>query len=379
MNRATLLLHGGRAPASAGEPVVTPLTQSVNFVTPVGVSGDIRYGRYGNTPMADALHRRLALLEGTESALVLASGMAATTCTMLALLRAGDHLVASSWLYGGTRRLLEQELPTMGIEITFIDPTETRAWRRAMRRNTRVLFLESPVNPTMRVVDLRPARMLAQEHGVALVVDSTFATPINCRPVEHGADVVIHSATKYLNGHNDVLAGVVCGAEAVIDEVRTKMAVWGPAPDPFALWLLERGLKTLDVRIARQNASAMQIATWALTHPRIAAVHYPGLPSHPDHAIATALLDGFGGMLALELTDGAAATLPFISRLKLFTSATSLGGVESLVSEPRFTSHRHLTTEQRATIGIPDGFVRLSVGLEQVDDLIADLAQALER
>jgi cystathionine beta-lyase/cystathionine gamma-synthase len=379
VNRATLLLHGGRAPASAGEPVVTPLTQSVNFVTPVGVSGDIRYGRYGNTPMADALHRRLALLEGTESALVLASGMAATTCTMLALLRAGDHLVASSWLYGGTRRLLEQELPTMGIEITFIDPTETRAWRRAMRRNTRVLFLESPVNPTMRVVDLRPARMLAQEHGVALVVDSTFATPINCRPVEHGADVVIHSATKYLNGHNDVLAGVVCGAEAVIDEVRTKMAVWGPAPDPFALWLLERGLKTLDVRIARQNASAMQIATWALTHPRIAAVHYPGLPSHPDHAIATALLDGFGGMLALELTDGAAATLPFISRLKLFTSATSLGGVESLVSEPRFTSHRHLTTEQRATIGIPDGFVRLSVGLEQVDDLIADLAQALER
>ncbi len=266
----------------------------------------------------------------------------------------------------------------MGIEVSFIDPTETRAWRRAMRRNTRVLFLESPVNPTTRVVDLRPARTLAQEQGVALVVDSTFATPINCRPAEHGADVVIHSATKFLNGHHDVLAGVVCGAEAVVEEVRAKMAIWGPAPDPFAIWLLERGLKTLDVRVERQNASALRIAEWAAQQSAIAAVHYPGLPSHPDHALATELLSGFGGILAIALAGGAEAAARFVARLSVFTHATSLGGVESLASEPRTTSHRHLTATQRAAMGVPDGFVRLSVGLESVDDLIADLAQALE-
>jgi cystathionine beta-lyase/cystathionine gamma-synthase len=378
LHRETLLLHGGRAPSIAGEPVVTPLSPSVNFVMPVDDGGEVPYLRNGNTPAADVLQGRLAALEGTESALVLSSGMAATACTMLALLRAGDHMVASQWLYGGTRRFLETELPAMGIEVTFIDPTETRAWRRAMRRNTRVLFVESPVNPTTRVVDVRPARTLAQEHGVALVVDSTFATPINWRPAESGADVVIHSATKYLNGHHDVLAGVVCGAEAVIDEVRAKMAVWGPAPDPFAMWLLERGLKTLHVRIERQNASALRIAQWAADHDAIAAVHYPGLPSHPDHEIAKECMSGFGGMLALEPVGGVGATARLLSRLRLFTHAASLGGVESLVSEPRLTSHRHLSLEQREAMGVRDGFVRLSIGLEHVDDLIADLTHALE-
>ena len=348
MKRATLLLHGGRAPSVVGDPVVTPI-----------------------------LNRRLAALEGAESAVVLSSGMAATTCTMLALLRSGDHLVASSWLYGGTRRFLEQELAPMGIDVTFIDPMETRAWRKAMRRNTRVLFLESPVNPTTRVVDLRPARMLAQEHGVALVIDSTFATPINCRPLEHGADVVIHSATKYLHGHHDVLAGVVCSTEAVVDEVRAKMSVWGQAPDPFAAWMLERGLKTLDVRVQRQNASALAIAQWATTHAGIHAVHYPGLPSHPDHEIARAMLDGFGGMIAIEVGGGDAASR-VLSKLTVFAHATSLGGVESLVSEPRFTTHRHVSAEQRTSMGILDGLLRLSVGLEDPNDLIADLAQALE-
>ena len=348
MKRATLLLHGGRAPSVVGDPAVTPI-----------------------------LNRRLAALEGAESAVVLSSGMAATTCTMLALLRSGDHLVASSWLYGGTRRFLEQELAPMGIDVTFIDPMETRAWRKAMRRNTRVLFLESPVNPTTRIVDLRPARMLAQEHGVALVIDSTFATPINCRPLEHGADVVIHSATKYLNGHHDVLAGVVCSTEAVVDEVRAKMSVWGQAPSPFAVSMLERGLKTLDVRVQRQNASALAIAQWATTHAGIHAVHYPGLPSHPDHEIARAMLDGFGGMIAIEVSGGDAAGR-VLSKLMVFAHATSLGGVESLVSEPRFTTHRHLSAEQRTSMGILDGLLCLSVGLEDPNDLIADLTQALE-
>ncbi len=210
------------------------------------------------------------------------------------------------------------------------------------------------------------------------MVDSTFATPINCRPAEHGADVVIHSATKYLNGHHDVLAGVVCGAEAVIEEVRQKMAVWGPAPDPFAMWLLERGLKTLEVRVERQNATALAVAQWAATQSAVRAVHYPGLTTHPDHAIAKATMTGFGGILSLELAGGAEAAAHLISRMRLFAHAPSLGGVESLVSEPRTTSHRHLTADERQLLGVPDGFVRLSIGLENVDDLLADLAQALE-
>lgn len=378
MKRATQLLHGGRTPGMPGEPVVSPLVQSVNYLMPAGEAAPLVYSGSANTPNATALHKRLALLEGTESAIVLSSGSAATACTMLALLRAGDHLVASAWLYGGTQKFLEVELPALGVEVTFIDPTETRGWRRAMRRNTRVLFFESPVNPTMRVIDIRPPRTLAQEHGVALVVDSTFATPINSRPVEHGADVVIHSATKFLNGHHDVLAGVVCGSEALVEEVRAKMTVWGTAPDPFALWLLERGLKTLDVRIERQNANAMRIAEWAASHPAFSAVYYPGLPTHPDYAVAVQCMDGFGGMLAVVLHGGADAAARVLPKLKLFHCAPSLGGVDSLVSEPRWTSHRTLSAEQRSALGIPDGFLRLSIGLEHVDDLIADLSQAVE-
>lgn len=378
MNRATLAVHGGRSHGEPGTPVATPLVQSVNFLTAPGARDELLYTRHGNTPNALVLANRLALLEGSEAALVLSSGMGATACTMMALLRPGDHLLASSWLYGGTRRLFEQELAGQGVQVTFVDPTETRGWRRSVRHNTRVLFLESPVNPTTRVLDLRPVSALARELGLALVVDATFASPINFRALEHGADVVIHSATKYLNGHHDVLAGVVCGSASVIEEVRRKMIVWGQAADPFALWMLERGIKTLDVRVRRQNESAMTIARWASDSPAFARVHYPGLPSHPDHEIARETLDGFGGMMAVELARGADATQGMLEKLRLFLHAPSLGGVESLVSEPRYTSHEHLRSDERAAIGIPDGFLRLSIGLEDPADLIADLAQATE-
>jgi cystathionine beta-lyase/cystathionine gamma-synthase len=377
LRRSTLSIHGGRGHATPGDAVVQPLVQSVNHVQPVGTPDGVLYTRYANTPNATTLQRRLALLEGAEASLVLSSGMGATACTMLALLRPGDHLITSAWIYGGTRKLFDHELPAMGVTVTTVDPTESRAWRRAITRNTRVIFVESPVNPTTRVLDLRPLSALAQETGLALVVDSTFASPVNFRPLEHGADVVIHSATKYLNGHHDILAGVVCGTESVVDEVRQKMMVWGQAPDPFALWLLERGLKTLDVRVRRQNESAQRIAEWAAQHPAIARVHYPGLPTHPDHALAREVLDGFGGMLAFELAGGGDATAPMLGRLRLITHAPSLGGVDSLVSEPRYTSHAAMTPEARAAIGIPDGFLRFSIGLEDADDLIDDLAQAL--
>jgi cystathionine beta-lyase/cystathionine gamma-synthase len=379
--QATLTVHGGRAAPAAGDPVVTPLVQSVNFVQSALDTDDgdaLRYTRYGNTPNALLVQRRMALLEGTEDALVLASGMGATSCTMLALLRPGDHLLASSWLYGGTRELFEHELPMLGIDVSFVDPMETRGWRRRLRPNTRVLFLESPVNPTTRVLDLRPLSTLSLEHGLALVVDATFASPINMRATTLGADVVIHSSTKYLNGHHDALGGVVCGTQAVVDEVRRKMTRWGQAADPFAVWLLERGLKTLDVRVQRQNANALRIAEWASTCAAVEAVLYPGLASHPDHAIACEQLRGFGGMLGVVVRGGADAAQRAIARLRLFTHAASLGGVDSLVSEPRRTSHRHLSAAQRSTLGIPDGFLRLSIGIEHPDDLIADLSSALD-
>ena len=261
---ATLALHGGAGKdvRDVDAPVVQPLHQSVNYIQEIGTSEGLRYPRYANTPNAEVVQRRMAALEKAEASVVLSSGMGATACALLALLRPGDHVVASSWIYGGTRALLEQEFASLGIEVSLVDPLETRVWRQATRKQTRVIFLETPVNPTCRVVDLEAVSVVTKQSGIALVVDATFASPINFRPLEHGADVSIHSATKYLNGHHDVLGGVVSGTAAYIEEVRRKMMVWGQAPDPFACWMLERGLKTLDVRVARQNENALRIAQW---------------------------------------------------------------------------------------------------------------------
>jgi len=376
---STTAIHGGAPRPTPGTGVASPLVQAVNYVQETGTSEGLRYTRYGNTPNAELVQRRLAQLEGSEAALVLSSGMGATSCAMLALLRTGDHLISSSWIYGGTRKLFSEDIPGMGIDVTFVNPLEPRGWRKALRKTTRVIFLETPVNPTCRVLELNSLQSLAHTEGIALVVDSTFASPVNFRPIEHGVDVVIHSATKYLNGHHDILAGVVCGNEPFIDEVRQKMMVWGQAPDPFACWLLERGLKTIDVRVKRQNENAMQIAEWCSKRPEIAKVHYPGLPSHPDYEIAKTLLDGFGGMLAIELKGAGPAAIRFIHALKLFTYAASLGGVDSLVIEPRYSSHEFMTPDERAKIGIPDGFLRLSIGIENAEDLIADIEQALQQ
>lgn len=374
---STIAIHGGRGERASLEPVVQPICQSVNFIQEVGTSEGLRYGRYGNNPNAESIQKRLALLEGAEAALVLASGMGATTCAMLALLRPGDHLLASKWIYGGTHRLFTREFATLGIDVTLVDPTEPRVWRKKLRKHTRAIFVETPVNPSCRVLDLRPISYLTKETGLALAVDSTFASPVNFRPLEYGADIVIHSATKYLNGHHDVLAGVVAGTAPYVEEVRQKMIIWGQAPDPFACWLLDRGVKTLDVRIRRQNENALRLAQWCEERPEFSRVHYPGLPSHPDHELARTTLDGFGGMMALELAGGGEAASRFISRLAVVAHAASLGGVDTLVSEPRYTSHEHMSPEERAAVGVPDGFIRVSVGIENVEDLIADMSQAL--
>jgi cystathionine beta-lyase/cystathionine gamma-synthase len=374
---ATIAVHGVDPPGTVGDPVVFPLVQSVNHLQQAGSGDALRYPRYGNAPNAERVQRTVAALEGAEAALLLSSGQGATACALLALLRPGDHLLASEWIYGGTRRLFEEEFPRAGVDVTLVDPTASRTWRHLLRTGTRAIFVESPVNPTCRVLDLRQLQPLAREASVALVVDSTFASPVNFRPLEHGADVVIHSATKFLNGHHDVLGGVVAGTRSYIEEVRQKMIVWGQAPDPFAAWLLERGLKTLDVRMQRHNENALRLAAWCEAHPAVSRVFYPGLESHPDHQVARVSLRGFGGMMAMVLGGSGEAAERFVSRLSVIKHAPSLGGVDSLVSEPRFTSHAELTREAREAAGIPDGFVRISVGIEDVSDLIADVQQAL--
>ncbi|MBI4520019.1 MAG: aminotransferase class I/II-fold pyridoxal phosphate-dependent enzyme [Gemmatimonadetes bacterium] len=374
---STLGIHGHEPPREVGDPVAPVIVQSATFLNPPSGGGGLLYTRYGNNPNQEAVSAKLAALEGTEAAIVLASGMAAISLTLLALTKAGDHIVASRFVYGWTQRLLEEEMPLRGMEVTFVDPWEKRVWREALRPRTRVLYVEVPTNPTLRVFDPSPLSKLAREHGIAVVVDATFASPINMRPAAHGADVVIHSATKYLGGHSDLIAGVVCASRGVIDEIQSKLKLYGPAIDPHAAWLLDRGLRTLAVRIARHNENALALARWFATRDGVQRVIYPGLPEHPDHAEAARLMSGFGGMLSIVLAGGDAAADRFCEALTLAVNAPSLGGVETLVSQPRHTSHSSLTAAERAAIDIPPGFVRISVGTEDVEDLMADFDMAL--
>jgi cystathionine beta-lyase/cystathionine gamma-synthase len=374
---STTAIHGTPHRRPDWAPVAPAVQQSSTFVNPVGSDADILYSRYGNNPNQVDLARKYALLEGAEEAIFLASGMGATALAHLAVLRPGDHLISSSWIYGGTRQLFDEELSRHGIEITYVTPDQPRLWRKSVRKATRALFVETPTNPLMRVIDLGPVAHVAREEGLALLVDATFASPINFRPLEHGADIAISSATKYLNGHSDVIAGAVAGSASFVEEVTRLMRLWGQAIDPHAAWLVDRGLRTLALRMARHNANGMAVAEWAASHPAFAKVHYPGLPKHPDHAIARRTLDGFGGMVGLELAGGPKAAERMLKRMKLVTHAPSLAGVESLVSEPRLTSHKEMSAEDRAGLGFPDGFLRLSCGLEDAEDIIADLQEAL--
>ncbi len=374
---STIAVHGQAVRRSDWAPVVAPIYQSSTFTNPVGSDEVVMYTRYGNNPNQVSLAAKYAALEGAEAALFVGSGMAATALAHLAVLRPGDHLISSSWIYGGTRRLFDEEFGRLGIEVTYVNPDQPRQWRRSVRKSTRAVFVETPTNPVMRVIDLTPMAQIARDSGMALLVDATFASPINFRPIEHGADIVISSATKYLNGHSDIIAGAVAASTSIVDEVTRLMQLWGPAVDPHAAWLIERGMRTLGIRMERHNLNGMAVARWAEQKDGIVRVHYPGLESHPDHALAAEVLDGFGGMVGFEIKGGARAAEKFLKKLKLVTHAPSLAGVESLISEPRLTSHSKMTEDQRAKQGIPDGFVRLSCGVEDADDIIADLEQAL--
>jgi cystathionine beta-lyase/cystathionine gamma-synthase len=375
---STIAIHGTPHRRADWSPVAPSVHQSSTFVNPIGSEDEVLYSRYGNNPNQVELARKYALLEKAESAIFVSSGMGATALAHLAVLRPGDHLISSTWIYGGTQRLFDEELGRFGIDVTYVGPDQVRLWRKSVRKATRAIFVETPTNPLMRVIDLAPVAYLAEEHGLALLVDATFASPINFRPLEHGADVVITSATKYLNGHSDVIAGAVAGTASFVEEVNRLMRLWGQAIDPHAAWLVDRGMRTLAVRMERHNSNGMAVAQWAEQQPGIAKVHYPGLPSHPDHAHAKSVLAGFGGMVGLELKGGAKATERLLKRLNLVSHAPSLAGVETLVSEPRLTSHKSVGPEARAKIGIPDGFIRLSCGIEDAADIIGDLEQGLK-
>jgi cystathionine beta-lyase/cystathionine gamma-synthase len=374
---STTAIHGTPHRHPDHSPVSPAIYQSSTFVNPVGQHEEVLYTRYGNNPSQVEIAAKLAALEGAEQALFVGSGMGATALAHLAVLRPGDHLVASDWIYGGTRKLFLDHFARLGIEVTLVDPSLKRAFKTGMRKNTRAVFVETITNPLIRVLDLEPIARLAKAEGLAFLVDSTFASPINCRPIEHGADIVIHSVTKYLNGHTDIIAGAVAGTQSLVEEVRHLMQSWGQALDPHAAWLIDRGMKTLALRMERHNANGLAFARWAAEHDQIAAVHYPGLDSHPDHAIAVRQLTGFGGVVGLEIKGGLRRVERALRRLRLAYHAPSLGGVETLVSEPRLTSHASLTPEERAAQGIPDGFVRVSLGIEDVVDLIDDFEHAL--
>ena len=372
---STRAVFAGSGPRTAGGPVVSPVYQTATFFSDAAPEGEPKYTRYGTNPNHELLATRLAALEGAEASLVVGSGNAASAITLLALVGAGDHVVAARELYGGTLRLLTRDLPRLGIETSFVPLGGD--WAVALRPNTRVLWLELPVNPTLRIPDIRPVAELAARHSIPLVVDATFATPVNFQPLAWGASIALHSGTKYLGGHSDVTAGVLSGAAALIEEIRQKLISFGPVLDPHAAWLLERGVKTLAVRMARHNENGQHLATHLASHRAVLQVHYPGLPSHPDHQLARELLRGFGGMVSLVVRGGDDAALRVVNRLRLLCVAPSLGGVETLVSMPRFTSHSALAPAERHALGIADGFIRISAGIEDAADLIADLEQAL--
>jgi len=373
---STRAVHAGMPQLAPGDPVTTPILQSSTFINDVVPDGDVQYTRYQNNPTQEAVARRLAALEGSEAALVVASGMAAISLSLLAFLNAGDHVVAAQGLYGGTLKLLDVDLPRLGIDTTYV--AHGGRWAPPMKRKTtRVVLLETISNPTLRVTDVRPIAQLARERGIAVIVDNTFATPVLFRPLEHGADLVIHSATKYLGGHSDVTAGVVAASQPVIDEVLQKARSFGPALDPHLAWLLERGVKTLAVRVERQCRNAHALARALEGRAGVKSVIYPGLESHPDHELASELLSAYGAVVSIVVAGGDRKAEDVMRKLRLIRVAPSLGSVDSLASMPLYTSHRHMSDADRRALGIEPGFIRLSIGIEDEADLLADLEQAL--
>ncbi|MCU8034193.1 MAG: methionine gamma-lyase [Shewanella sp.] len=384
---ATQVIHGGHEREAFGA-LVTPLYQSATFVFESAQQGGERfagneqgyiYTRLGNPTTAE-LERKMAILEGAEAAAVTASGMGAVSAALLANLQMGDHLVASNAVYGCTYALMTTQFARFGIEVSLVDFSSEAEIEAAIKSNTKVIFCETPVNPHLQVFDLAAIANIAKRHQLVSIVDNTFMTPLLQRPLDFGIDLVVHSATKYLNGHGDVIAGIVCGSEEQLHKVKYEILKdIGAVISPHDAWLILRGLKTLDVRLQRHCDSAQRVAEFLAEHPSITRVYYPGLKSHQGHKFIGQQMKRAGGVIAFELAANLEEAMAFVGYLKLFSIAVSLGDAESLIQHPASMTHSPYTPEARAAAGIGDNLLRISIGLEDCDDIIADLNQALAR
>jgi len=384
---STLAVHGGEPRSKALNAITMPIAQTATYTF-----ADTKelcdhferriereeYGRYGN-PTQRVAEEKLAALDGAEDGLLFSSGMAAITTTLFAILSRGAHVVVTDDAYRRTRQFLNQTLRRYGVEVSTVPAGDYERLEEAVRPTTRLIFSESPTNPYNRVVDLERLVDIARRRRVKTAIDSTFATPVNQRPLDYGVDLVIHSATKYLGGHNDLMAGAVLGNSALISAIRDLQGITGAIPDPLAAYLLIRGIKTLALRVARQNENAERIAAFLDAHPKVEHVHYPSLPSHPEHELAKRQMRGFGGVVSFELRGDITSGTRLVDACRIPRIAPSLGGVESLIEQPALMSFYELTTEERLQVGIKDTLVRYSVGVEDADDLIADLDQALQK
>jgi len=384
---STTAVHAGEPRPKPAHALATPIIQTATYTFANtqelidhfdGKIERVEYGRYGN-PTQRIAEAKLAALEGADDCLLFSSGMAAMTTALFAILSRGTHVVVTDDSYRRTRQFLNQTLHRYGIEVSTVPAGDYEALEDAIRPTTRALVSESPTNPHNRIVDLARFADIGRRHRVKTVIDGTFATPYNQRPLEFGVDIVMHSATKYLGGHNDLLAGAVLGSRDLVDAIRSLQAITGAVIDPFAAYLLVRGLKTFALRLERQNANALAIAEFLAQHPRVAAVHYAGLPSHPEHEIARKQMRGYGAVVSFEIEGDLVAGSRMVDAVRIPHIAISLGGVESLIEQPAIMSFYELTTEERLAIGIKDSLIRYSVGIEDAEDLIADLAQALDR
>jgi cystathionine beta-lyase/cystathionine gamma-synthase len=374
----TRAIHAGARRPRIGGAAVTPIFQSSVFEQPQGAGYDeMLYPRLSTLPNHEVLAARLASLEGGEAALVTASGMAAISAALIAALADGGHLLVQGQLYGGTYSFVVEDLARLGMSYDFIDVQDPGSWRAKLRPQTRAVYVESMTNPLLEVADHLAIAAFAREHRLVSLIDNTFATPVNFRPLGHGFDLALHSATKYLNGHSDLAAGVLVGSRERIAKLHHLLNHLGGALDPHACFLLERGLKTLALRVRAQNASAQRLAEALKRRREVRQVNYPGLPSHPQHARARELFEGCSGMLSFELESGEAAQA-WISRTRLPIHAPSLGGVETLVTRPAATSHVGLSARERESLGIREGLIRVSVGLEAVEDVVEDFEQAFD-
>ncbi|WP_373059053.1 PLP-dependent aspartate aminotransferase family protein [Zunongwangia sp. H14] len=370
----TICTHTGELEDQQFKGAISPLYMSTSYAfEEVEVK---RYPRYFNTPNQVALAQKMAALEHGEAALIFGSGMAAVSTALLAFLHKGDHVVFQNTLYGGTSNLVVEEFDKFGIEYTFTQDYAPASFEKEVKENTKVIYIETPSNPLLTVTDIKAVAEIAKKHGLVSMIDNTFASPVNQNPIDLGIDVVLHSATKYMGGHSDILAGTAIASEAHIDKIFQLAKNFGGSLSDYTVWLLERSLKTMGLRVKAQNENAMILAEFLHQHQDIASVYYPGLESHPDHKVAASQMKGFGGMLSFELKEGLDAEL-FQKKLKLIKSSMSLAGVESTILSPSKTSHGLLTPEEREKQGIRDGLLRFSVGIEEKEDLIDDIEQAL--